>query len=192
MKILCSVQAPRWAKQVLHIEVAYGCGCFMVLRRTSRAEICVYLRVATGDMFSVYAQIRCKKNTTVLLVLPWLNFCVKRLNVDCGLQYHSRSSLRGASCVLKRVHLSPQQTLYIPLRHSWGRCISSLRSLVGQSQAGGTCCSSSWQTDEVVFRNLKAQNKTTMTSTNMFQGLETGSKPSSRWRICCSLKAGYF
>lgn len=47
----------------------------------------------------------------------------------------------------------------------------------------GTCWSSSWQFDEVVFGNLKAQNKTTMTSTNMFQGLETGSKPSSRWKI---------
>lgn len=93
----------------------------------------------------------------------------------------SQSSLNeGTPCALKRAHHSSQQTAYIPLRHSWVGCISSLRSLVGHAQAGGTCCSSSWQTDEVVFGNLKAQNKTTMTSTNMYQGLEAGSKPSSR------------
>lgn len=44
----------------------------------------------------------------------------------------------------------------------------------------GTRWPSSWHTDEVVLGNLKAQTKTTMTSTNMFQGLDTGSKPSSR------------
>lgn len=100
----------------------------------------------------------------------------------------SQSSLNeGTPCALKRAHHSSQQTAYIPLRHSWVGCISSLRSLVGHAQAGGTCCSSSWQTDEVVFGNLKAQNKTTMTSTNMYQGLEAGSKPSSRWIICINV-----
>lgn len=45
----------------------------------------------------------------------------------------------------------------------------------------GSSWTSSWHTDEVVFGNLKACDKSTMTSTNMFQGLDTGSKPSSRW-----------
>lgn len=50
----------------------------------------------------------------------------------------------------------------------------------------GSSRTSSWHTDEVVFENSKAWDKSTMTSTNMFQGLDTGSKPSSRWEKKCS------
>lgn len=62
---------------------------------------------------------------------------------------------------------------------------SGLKFLIrefGWARAGrGSSSTSSWHTDEVVFGNLKAWDKSTMTSTNMFQGLDTGSKPSSRW-----------
>lgn len=85
---------------------------------------------------------------------------------------------------MKRAHLSlaEDQSYSIPLCHSWvGSKFFTTELSRARAGRGGTRSSSSWQTDEeVVFGNLKGQNRTTMTSTNMFQGLDTGSKPSSR------------
>lgn len=85
---------------------------------------------------------------------------------------------------MKRAHRAAQQTgrqpiIFLRVSVGWTE-IPHSRVWLGTRKSGSSWASS-WHTDEVVLRNLKALNQRTMTSTNMFQGLDTGSKPSSRW-----------
>uniref|UniRef100_A0A3Q1B967 Jupiter microtubule associated homolog 2 n=2 Tax=Amphiprion ocellaris TaxID=80972 RepID=A0A3Q1B967_AMPOC len=88
---------------------------------------------------------------------------------------------KGPPSVVNRAHpLGSRPVSSRGVTAGWTQILHYGVWLGTRTQAGGTCWTSSWQTDEVVFGNLKAQNKTTMTSTNMFQGLDSASKPSSR------------
>lgn len=126
----------------------------------------------------------------ILWLYKWLTV-VKDISARVAAHYHVSA------------HLSIQQSLLEGCTVIWNERTLQLSRLVGNqlyysvSVSGGlkflirefgwarasrgSSWTSSWHTDEVVFGNLKAWDKSTMTSTNMFQGLDTGSKPSSRW-----------
>lgn len=142
-------------------------------RQNCRAKFCVMFLIKHYVYFTG-VQIRCKINTKSKSVRAVAqNFNLQSLLEGCRVPWNERTASFSRLAVdqLKSSVSQLGGLKFFTPEFGWARATR------GNSQAVQLAY---WRS---CIGKLEGSNKTTMTSTNMFQGLDTASKPSSRWTI---------